>query len=474
MKTATRSRGSLRLNLMAWLVVPVAAILAISVWLSYGSALRQATLAMDRNLTASARIIAEQLQYRDGQIGAVIPPAALELFASDSHDEVAYAVIGPQHELIAGFPGLAPPATLPPEFESRFFETTFRTTEDMRAVVLRQPVVTPSGTVTVSVMVGETQKARYELFRTLWLRGFAEQAALVLAAALAIWIGINRELRPLLRLRQAVLAQPADRFEPFDAQSVQSEVRPLVEALNHHMERLRQHLDRQKRFLDHAAHQLRTPLTIMKTQIGVARRTHDSAEGSSALAGVDESLTAMSRLTNQLLTLGRVDHDRTSLHSEPVDLATIARNAVTEAAPRALDHDVELVLQADGPCLVMATAVLAREMVNNLIDNAIHHAGAGTTATVSVRADADTAILTVDDDGVGVTEEERPDLFEPFRRGHNAQASGSGLGLSIVAEIAQMFDGSAEPAPPSAGKGFCVVVSLPLAASPDLSVQQGA
>ncbi len=203
MKSFPHGRGSLRLNLMVWLVVPVAAILAASVWLSYGSAFRQATLVMDRNLAASARIIAEQLQYRDGRINVVISPSALELFASDSHDEVAYAVVGPTRDLIAGFPGLSPPATLPAELESRYFETMFRT-EAMRAVILRQPVVTPSGMVGVAVLVGETQKARSELFRALWLRGFAEQALLVIAAALSIWIGINRELRPLLRLRQAV------------------------------------------------------------------------------------------------------------------------------------------------------------------------------------------------------------------------------------------------------------------------------
>ncbi len=463
MNAPARGRGSLRLNLMAWLVVPVVAILAVSVWLSYGSAFRQATLVMDRNLTASARIIAERLQYGDGQISVVIPPAALELFASDSHDEVAYAVLGPTHDLIAGFPGLTAPKTLPPEFESHFFETMFRT-EAMRAVILRQPVVTPAGTVTVAVMVGETQKARSELFRTLWLRGFAEQAALVLAAALSIWIGINRELQPLLRLRQAVLARPADRFEPFNAQSVQSEIRPLVDALNRHMERLSQHLEQQKKFLEHAAHQLRTPLTIMKTQIGVARRTQDKAEGSAALAGVDENLTAMSRLTNQLLTLGRVDHDRAALPSELVDLAAVARDAVTDAAPRALDHAVELVLQIGAPCPVMASAVLAREMVNNLIDNAIQYAGAGTTATVSVRKEPDAAVLAVEDTGAGVTEEELPALFERFRRGRGAREGGSGLGLSIVAEIAQMFGGSAELAAPAGGKGFCVVVRLPLAA----------
>jgi two-component system, OmpR family, sensor histidine kinase TctE len=457
----SRSRGSLRLNLMAWLVVPVVAILAASVWLSYGSAMKQATQVMDRNLTASARIIAEQLQYRDGQIGVVIPPAALELFVSDSHDEVAYAVIDQTHNLIAGFPGLTPPPVLPPEFESRFFETMFRT-EAMRSVILRQPVVTPSRMVTIAVLVGETQKARDELFRTLWLRGFAEQAALVLAAALAIWVGINRELWPLLSLRQAVLQRPADRFEPFDARSVQSEVRPLVDALNRHMERLSEYLVRQKRFLDHAAHQLRTPLTIMKTQIGVARRAQDTNEGSLALTGVDENLTAMSRLTDQLLTLGQVDHDRASLRSELVDLAAIARNAVADAAPRALDRGVELVLQTDRPCHVVATAVLAREIVTNLVENAIQHAGAGTTATVTVRTDGSAAVLSVDDNGAGVAEDELTGLFERFRRGSNASTTGSGLGLSIVAEIAQMFDGSAELAAPSSGEGFCVVVRLPL------------
>ena len=297
----------------------------------------------------------------------------------------------------------------------------------------------------------------------MWLRGFAEQAALVLAAALAIWIGINRELRPLLRLRTAVMGRPADRFEPFDALSVQSEIRPLVDALNSHMERLRQQLIRQKRFLENAAHQLRTPLTIMKTQIGVARRTYDVAEGGSALAGIDENLTAMSRLTNQLLTLGRVESDRASLQSGRVDLASVARDAVAEAAPRALDRGVELVLQADGRCEVTASTALAREMINNLIDNAIQYAGAGATATVSVRRDSHAAVLAVDDNGAGVPAEELPELFDRFRRGRNAGAAGSGLGLSIVAEIAQMFDGAVELAAPSGGKGFRVVVRLPLA-----------
>ena len=462
MSLLPRSRGSLRLHLMIWLAAPVVAILAVSIWLSYGSALRQATLVMDRNLMASARIIAEQVHFSDGSIGAVILPSALELFASDSHDEVAYAVVGPRNDLIAGFPGLNAPTNLPPEFESRSFETMFRT-EAMRAMILRQPVVTPGETVSVSVIVGETQKARDELFRSLWLRGFMEQAALVLAAAASIWIGINRELRPLLHLRQAVLEREAGRFEPFDSESVQSEIQPLVQALNRHMERLKQQLERQKRFLDHAAHQLRTPLAIMKTQIGFARRTRDVGEAGAALVEVDENLTAMSRLTNQLLTLGRVDHDRASLQAETVDLSEVARQAVADAAPRALDSGVDIVFETDGPCKVVATAMLAREVAGNLIENAIEYAGTGAIATVSVRRDGQSAVMTIDDDGPGVEERERSKLLDRFRRGHNAPAGGSGLGLSIVAEIAEMFEGSVEVAAPPTGKGFRVVVRLPTA-----------
>ena len=376
-------RGSLRLNLMIWLVAPVVAILMVSAWLSYGSALRQATLVTDRQLVASARIIAEQIEYKDGSISVIIPPSSLELFASDSHDEVAYAVVDPSGALIAGFPGLNGPAEQPSDFEHRSFETMFRT-EAMRAVILRQPVVTPTDTRSISVIVGETQKARNELFRSLWARGFAEQATLVIAAALSIWIGINRELQPLLALRRAVLERPADRFEPFEAESVQSEIRPLVEALNSHMQALAHQIERQKRFLESAAHQLRTPLAVMKTQVGYARRADEPMETSSTLRDIDANLTAMSRLTNQLLTLGRVEHDRVTIRTESIDLSGVAREVVAEAAPRALDAGIDLVFETDGECQVLATTMLTREMAINLIDNAIAHAGAGAVATVSV------------------------------------------------------------------------------------------
>jgi signal transduction histidine kinase len=176
----------------------------------------------------------------------------------------------------------------------------------------------------------------------------------------------------------------------------------------------------------------------------------------------------MARLTNQLLTLGKVEHDGGGVQTEAVDLDAVARRVVADAAPRALDHHIELVLDSKGACLALATDMLAREILKNLVDNVIAHAGLGATATVSVHQTADWAEIRVADDGAGIDAADRSRLFERFHRGRGAVEGGSGLGLSIVAEIARTFGGSVELPPPSSGRGFCVVVRLKVAPMPGL------
>lgn len=457
------TRQSLRLNLMLWLGGPVALILIVSLWLSYSSASRLATLIQTRDLTSSARMIAEQVRYRQGLIEANVPPAALEIFATDAQDEAAYAVFDPKGNLIAGFPGLNPPkvpANAPPG--PIVYNTMFRT-EAMHAVLLRQPVIAPDGTVQVLVTVGETGRARAALVRAFWMRGFAEQAALVLAAAISIWVGINWELRPLTRLSRAVRERAPESTDPFEVDAVQAELRPLVSALNDHMARLGAYLDRQRRFLDGAAHQMRTPLAILKTQIGVARRGRSPQRVSDVLEKVDASLTAMTRTTNQLLTLGRVEHERARPASLPqADLREVLREVVADIAPRALDHGLDLVLEAEAPVVVRGNPVLLREIVVNLVENAIQHAGEGATAHLSAHATADgRGRILLADTGPGVSAAGRAQLFRRFTRGSNARTGGTGLGLTIVAEIAEMFDGSVTLPDPDA-PGFRIAVDLPL------------
>ncbi len=329
--------------------------------------------------------------------------------------------------------------------------------------MLPQAVITPEGTVSVLVMVGETRKARDAMVRSLWLRGFLEQAALVVAAALSIWVGITRELRPLLRLRRAVLDKPTDQFSPLDASDVQTEIRPLVQALNDHMARLAAYLGRQRRYLDSTAHQLRTPLAVLKTQVSLARRSPDRDRTAAVLGEIDASLTAMSRLTSQLLTLGRMEHDRAQLTVESVDLAATARDVASQIAPLALDAGVELAVEAGAPCPVAASALLVREAVTNLVDNAVAHAGTGTVATLSVTREDGMGILVLSDTGRGIAPADRARIFERFQRGAGSAGGGSGLGLAIVAEIAEMFGGEIRVIDPPGGRGFAVRLSLPLA-----------
>lgn len=455
------ARQSLRLNLMLWLGGPVALILIASLWLSYSRASRLATLIQTRNLTASARMIAEQVRYREGLIEANVPPAALEIFATDAHDEAAYAVFDPKGNLIAGFPGLNP-APIPPDAPAGpiTYDAMFRT-EAMHAVTMRQPVITPDGTVQVTVSVGETGYARGALVRAFWIRGFAEQAALVLAAAISIWVGISRELRPLTRLGRAVRERPPNSVEPFEVNAVQAELRPLVSALNDHMARLGAYLDRQRRFLDGAAHQMRTPLAILKTQIGVARRSDSPERVSAVLEKVDASLTAMTRTTNQLLTLGRVEHERALPALRRVDLRAVLRDVVEETAPRALDHGLELVLDSEVPVFVRGNRVLLREIVANLVENAIRHAGRGAVATLSADVADGMGRILVADTGPGLPAPDRARLFQRFARGAGTRAEGTGLGLTIVAEVAEMFGGFVTLPDPD-GPGFRIAVLLPL------------
>jgi two-component system sensor histidine kinase TctE len=179
------------------------------------------------------------------------------------------------------------------------------------------------------------------------------------------------------------------------------------------------------------------------------------------LATVDDGVSAMTRVTNQLLTLGRVEHERARPAAAAVDLRQLLRGVIAENAPRALDAGVELVLDVDTPCVVAANELLIREMVLNLVDNAIKYAGPGATVTVSAAQAGEMARLKVEDTGPGISGEEHARLLRRFSRGR-AAGGGSGLGLTIVAEIAEMSGGRVEFPDPQQGRGFVFAVTLPL------------
>jgi signal transduction histidine kinase len=227
------------------------------------------------------------------------------------------------------------------------------------------------------------------------------------------------------------------------------------------MARLERQVTRQRDFLDTAAHQLRTPLSVLKMQVEYALRAGGVADKDETLRAIDGDLSAVGRLTNQLLVMARSEHDRATMAIDAVDLSEVAREVITTAAPRALDAGIDIGLDAPGPCVLPANSQLIGEMVRNLVDNVILYAGSGSTALVSVKTENGAIRLRVADSGRGVSPEDRGRIFERFQRGRDAPGFGSGLGLSIVSEIAALFGGSVTMPDPVGGKGFVVEITFP-------------
>lgn len=250
-----------------------------------------------------------------------------------------------------------------------------------------------------------------------------------------LWIGLGRGLAPLRRLAGDAGARDADALRPFDETGLDDELRPLVRALNGLLARLGGAIDAQRGFVADAAHALRTPLAALTLQAEAARRAGDDAALDAALDDLRAGLRRANRLVEQLLTLARQAPEAAAAGARsPVALAALARAAVVDASVGAEARGVDLGLAQAADIVVDGDADALRILLDNLVDNALRHAPAGSAVDVSVTADG---ALAVEDRGPGLPAEELDAVFERFRRGRAAIGTGSGLGLAIVRGIAE-------------------------------------
>lgn len=454
---------SLRAELLAWLLLPLVAVVAFNGWSLHRDAMRTADLITDRTLLASARVIAEQVKEADGRVEALIPPSALEMFASPDRDKVIYRVLSPSAELIAGFPDVVAPPAPPRGLEPAYYEGSFRT-EAMRAVALAQPVISKVDGGNALVIVATTLHGRDRLVGEIWLTSLRDQLLLVGIAALLTLFGLRRGLAPLLRLRDALRNRDPESLKALDRNGVQSELRPVIDALNHALERVQAYIALQRRFVADASHQLRTPLAVLKTQIAVARRDDDPQARHEALAAIDGGADGMARLVNQLLTLARAEPGGAALRKDALDFNDVTRAALESLAGIAFDRAIDLSFEAAPAALpIQGHVTLLRELVLNLVENALRHIPRGGAVTVQLVQDVMGILLVVEDNGPGIPEADRERVFERFHRLAPATVEGTGLGLAIVREIVAAHDGTIvlkQTQPPS---GLRVEVRLPAA-----------
>lgn len=304
--------------------------------------------------------------------------------------------------------------------------------------VAYRAVRVPGGPV-VLVQVAETRNER-EALVTRIIRGvLLPQFALIPLVAILSYLGLTRGLQPLRRLREKIIGRRPGDLSPLATNQAPEEVRPLLTALNDMMLRLESNLQAQQRFIADAAHQLRTPLTGLKMQADLAVGEEDPRRLQHSMRLIADSTDRAAHLTNQLLTLARTESSHDKLHRfEPVDFRALARAVTIEWAERALAKDIDLAFDCgDWPHMSEGAPLLLRELLSNLIDNAVKYTPRGGRVTVRLRS-TEFVLLEVEDSGIGIPADERAKVFERFYRVLGSEESGSGLGLPIVQEIADL------------------------------------
>lgn len=451
-------RSSLRLQLLAWLLVPLGFLVAANTWLSFRDASATATAVQDRMLLGSIRIIAEQTYYRAGELHVEVPPAALELFESASRDRVYYRVVSPRGALLLGYPELpSPPWSLSSE-EFTHFDATMRG-EPVRVAALGHPLIGSAEPGVVVIEVAQTLRSHRELASQIWEQAIVHQLIMLGLTIVMVWLGLRFGLRPLIRLRDAVLERRPGALEPLDPGPVPQELAPLVTAVNEYVHRLDEHMAAHGRFVAYASHQLRTALSVLNTQVSFALRSEDAAVRQDALQAIRDGVRDAIRLVNQLLTLFMAE---AAAHSEPrqaeVDLAEVVKRVLEELAPSAQAKDIDLGFEQRGSALVRGTPSMLHELVANLVDNGIRYAPRRGVVTAAIDASGDRVTLRIEDNGPGIPVEQRERVFERFYRLHDDGPGGSGLGLPIVREIAAASRASVQLSDPARGTGLVVSV----------------
>lgn len=282
--------------------------------------------------------------------------------------------------------------------------------------------------------------------------------------AVLIWLSVRWGLSPLQRLADEVARRAPGALEPLGNKAeVPVEVRPLTEALDALFARTAALIERERRFTADAAHELRTPLAAIKTQAEVALGARDPAQARHAIEQVVRGTDRAARLVEQLLVLARLDPRSGLDTAQPVDLAGIAAEAISAAAPLAAGKKIDIGLSADPaePPVVSGDAGLLAVLLRNLIDNAIRYTPENGRIDVSARLEEARAVLRVADNGPGIAAEERTRVLNRFYRVLGSGGSGSGLGLSIVARIAELHRAHLSLGTGLDGKGLSVTIAFP-------------
>ena len=458
-----RRSSTLRQQVLLWISIPLAILWLISIYNDYDIAKRYVSVAYDRALLESALDIARQVRVVRGQIYVDLPEVAIKMLRTRQTGHLSYLVTGPTGEFITGEPDIKPSQPTKTG-QAHYYDDRYRE-QAVRVAAIQLPVETEDVRGQVTVHVLENQSGRNELMRELLARLVLPQALVAVCAFIVIWFAVTRALTPVAQLRQQVERRSHRDLSPLTAAGLPTEVRPLIDSMNALLQRLNTALSAQQRFIADAAHQLRTPIAGLRTQTELALRLSDPDEIRTTLNQLRTAAERATHLVNQLLSLARAEPSAAPVQAmQKIEMAALARATTTDWVPRAIARGIDLGFEGDaGPTPVQGDDLMLREMLGNLIDNAIRYTPQGGHVTVRLAQSQDSVQIGVEDDGPGIPESERDAVLERFHRVLGTGVEGCGLGLAIVREIAQRHGGNIRMLAGPGNCGTLAQVTLPAA-----------
>ncbi len=449
---------SLRRQLLNRLLWPLAAMLLLGGGIGYTYAIRTAINAYDLELLDNALDISRLVALHDGSLTLDLPPVASQMLSTSIDDHVSYAAWTERGILFAGDPKLKLPDAL--VFDENHVSDYIRLHgENNRVTVLRGEL---EGHV-FYIAVAQTLHGRNRLTRGIFFSLLLPEALIALISIIAVLVGVQRGLLPVEKLRDEIASRTPSDLKPIEENTAPAELAPIIHGINDLLHNLSRSFASHRRFIADASHQLRTPLAALSSQIEVALNTRD-LDSQALLQQLLAATRRTSHLASQLLSLSRLEHADPSQQSlSAIDLPALITDLAGDFVSLGANKQVELEFRLI-PATVYGNPLMLRELVSNLLDNAVRYTTAGGSVQVNLRQHAGKIVLEIADNGPGVPDEELEKLGTPFHRLPSGHADGCGLGLAIVYEIARLHQAQLSFANIRNGHGL--IVSLEFNSNP--------
>ncbi len=430
-----RISNSIRGRLLLWLLIPLSSILVIGEFVDFNSANAPANDAYDQALVDAALATSAHLRLEHKHAYVDLPKQTDLALRTDRLDKIFISVIALDGTVLFGDGNLVPEIELTETESDPDFYDSYHNGVPIRAVVLLHHL---KGGPAVIIQVAETRKKREQTASKIFWATLIPDTLNALVTILIVIIGVKIGLRPIDDISVQIQARSANDLQPIELKQTPDELKSLVIALNRLFALLTEASAAQQRFVSNAAHQLRTPLAGLQTQLellaGDPKLTADKSK-------IDPLLHATGRLTHlihQLLMLAKAKPTSALAYDlNWVDLKNLIEQNAEPFIDQALARNIDLGFELEA-AKTTGNDRLIYELLTNLVDNALRYTPNGGAVTVRCGTHAESPFIEVEDNGPGIPKSERTKVFDRFYRISGSSDDGCGLGLAIVKEIADL------------------------------------